>query len=274
RSETTLQDSLRRDLCSYKLNARDRCLVELIIDALDENGYLRIPLDELMEEGQLDPMPSDGEWTTALKLVQQLGSPGIGARDLQECLDLQLAAMPEDTPHRDLARHIVREAIDRLARSDYPGLSRLTGSPEKDVHEACVLIRSLEPRPGARFSRIDPSCYVVPDVFVRRVGDRWVAVANNGAIPRAQLNTLYTQLFKQTRYEERSLMAQALQEARWLMRSLEQRSSTIVRVAQAIVARQQTFFDYGDVALRPMMLSEIADELGMHESTVSRATSN
>src|SRR5690606_38184122 len=99
-------------------------------------------------------------------------------------------------------------------------------------------------------------------VFVRRIADRWVAVANDGAIPRAQLNTMYTQLFKQSRYEERGLMAQALQEARWLMRSLEQRSSTIVRVAQAIVARQQTFFDYGDVALRPMMLSEIAEELG------------
>ena len=274
RSETTLQDSLRRDLCSYKLSVRDRCLVELIIDALDENGYLRIPLDELMEPDQLVPMPTDGEWTMALKLVQQLGSPGIGARDLPECLDLQLAAMPDDTPQRDLARRIVQEAIDRLARSDYSGLARLTGATERDVHDACELIRSLEPRPGARFSRIDPSCYVVPDVYVRKIGHLWVAVPNGDAIPKARLNTAYTQLFRQTRYDDRPLMAQALQEARWLMRSLEQRSNTIARVAQAIVARQQTFFDYGDVALRPMMLSEIADELGMHESTVSRATSN
>lgn len=274
RSETSLQDALRSDLCAYDLSARDRCLVELIIEALDDDGYLRMPFDELVLASQLDPEPSECEWNTALKLVQHLGAPGIGARNLQECLVLQLNALDEDTPGRDLATRIVQDALDRLGRCDYAGIARALSVAESDVHEACLLIRSLEPRPGARFSRIDPSCYVVPDVFVRRVGDRWVAVANNGAIPRAQLNTLYTQLFKQTRYEERSLMAQALQEARWLMRSLEQRSSTIVRVAQAIVARQQTFFDYGDVALRPMMLSEIADELGMHESTVSRATSN
>ena len=274
RSDTTLQDSLRQDLCSYQLNMRDRCLVELIIDALDENGYLRIPCDELMEAGQLDPMPTDSEWDMALKLVQHLGPPGIGARDLQECLDLQLAALPPETPSRDLARRIVQEAIERLGRCDYVGLARVLSVEERKVHEACLLIRSLEPRPGARFSRIDPSCYVVPDVYVRKVGHLWVAVPNDDATPRARLNTAYTQLFRHTRYDDRPLMAQALQEARWLMRSLEQRSTTIARVAQAIVARQQTFFDYGDVALRPMMLSEIADELGMHESTVSRATSN
>ena len=274
RSETSLHDALRTDLCAYELSARDRCLVELIIEALDDDGYLRIPFDDLVLDYQLDPEPTDREWETALKLVQHLGAAGIGARNLQECLVLQLNALDEDTPSRDLARRIVEEALDRLGRCDYAGLARVLSVPEADVHEACLLIRSLEPRPGARFTRIDPSCYVVPDVFVRKVGDSWVAVANDGATPRAQLNTMYTQLFKQTRYEERSLMAQALQEARWLMRSLEQRSSTIVRVAQAIVARQQTFFDYGDVALRPMMLSEIAEELGMHESTVSRATSN
>src|SRR5690606_210371 len=194
--------------------------------------------------------------------------------DLAECLSLQLKAMPADTPHRDLARRIVEDAIDRLGRCDYAGLARVLGVPESDVHEACLLIRSLEPRPGSRFSRVDPSCYVVPDVYVRKVGHLWVATPNDSATPRARLNTAYTQLFRQTRYDDRPLMAQALQEARWLMRSLEQRSTTIARVAQAIVARQQTFFDYGDVALRPMMLSEIAEELGMHESTVSRATSN
>ncbi len=274
RSETTLQESLRTDLCSFQLTTRDRCLVELIIEALDENGYLRIPPEELVQQGQMDPMPTSGEWDMALHLVQHLGSPGIGARDLAECLSLQLKAMPADTPHRDLARRIVEDAIDRLGRCDYAGLARVLGVPESDVHEACLLIRSLEPRPGSRFSRVDPSCYVVPDVYVRKVGHLWVATPNDSATPRARLNTAYTQLFRQTRYDDRPLMAQALQEARWLMRSLEQRSTTIARVAQAIVARQQTFFDYGDVALRPMMLSEIAEELGMHESTVSRATSN
>lgn len=274
RSETTLQESLRSDLCSYQLSSRDHCLVELIIEALDENGYLRIPLEELVQAGQMEPMPSTGEWEMALSLVQHLGSPGIGARDLAECLTLQLKALESDTPGRDLAQRIVAEAIERLGRCDYSGLARMLSVPEAEIHEACLLIRSLEPRPGARFTNIDPSCYVVPDVFVRKVGHLWVALPNDSAAPRARLNTAYTQLFRQTRYDDRPLMAQALQEARWLMRSLEQRSTTIARVAQAIVARQQTFFDYGDVALRPMMLSEIAEELGMHESTVSRATSN
>ena len=244
------------------------------MSTLDENGYLRISMDELVQPGQLDPMPTDSEWDMALALVQHLGPPGIGARDLQECLELQLAALPPETPSRDVALRVVREAIDRLGRCDYVGLARVLSVEEREVHDACLLIRGLEPRPGARFSRIDPSCYVVPDVYVRKVGDLWIAVATDDATPRARLNTTYTQLFRQSRYDDRPLMAQALQEARWLMRSLEQRSTTIARVAQAIVARQQTFFDYGDVALRPMMLSEIADELGMHESTVSRATSN
>lgn len=274
RSGTTLQESLRSDLCSYQLNPRDLLLVELIIEAIDEDGYLRIPLQELVERGQIEPVPSDGEWEMALKLVQHLGTPGIGARNLQECLVLQLQALPSETPSRGLARRIVEEALERLGRCDYAGLARTLCVPEADVHQACLLIRSLEPRPGARYSSIDPSCYVVPDVYVRKVGHLWVAIPNDNAIPRARLNTVYTQLFRQARYDDRPLMAQALQEARWLMRSLEQRSTTIARVAQAIVARQQTFFDYGDVALRPMMLSEIAEELGMHESTVSRATSN
>lgn len=274
RSETSLQDTLRRDLCSYQLSERDQCLVELIIEALDDDGYLRIPMDELLKYGQMDPMPSDGEWEMALKLVQHLGAPGIGARDLRECLVLQLQALPSNTEWRDLALRIVEEALERLGRCDYAGLARTLNVDEGDINQACLLIRSLEPRPGGRYTSVDPSCYVVPDVYVRKVGHLWVAVPNDSATPRARLNTMYTQLFRQTRYDDRPLMAQALQEARWLMRSLEQRSNTIARVAQAIVARQQTFFDYGDVALRPMMLSEIAEELGMHESTVSRATSN
>src|SRR5690606_35274066 len=118
-SETSLQESLRGDLCSYQLSARDRCLVELIIEALDENGYLRIPLEELVQPFQMDPMPGVSEWEMALKLVQHLGSPGIGARNLQECLALQLKALPADVPARDVALRIVEDAIERLGRCDY-----------------------------------------------------------------------------------------------------------------------------------------------------------
>lgn len=273
-SSTTMQDALRRNLYGYSLTERDECLIEFIIEALDEDGYLRISFDELLDAGDMSPPVKEKEWEIALNLVQQLGNPGIGARDLGECLTLQLRALPDGTPHRDIACKIVEAGLEKLARCDYAALCKLANASEDDVRSACVLIRDLDPRPGSGYASVDPSNYVVPDVIVHKVGHLWVATSNHEATPRARLNTAYAELFRQTRYTDRSLMSQALQEARWLMRSLEQRNSTIERVAQAIVARQQTYFEYGNVALRPLMLSEIADELGMHESTISRATSN
>ncbi|RTZ45850.1 RNA polymerase factor sigma-54 [Candidimonas sp. SYP-B2681] len=274
RSASSLRDSLLADLCSYQLSERERFLTEYIIEALDDDGYLRVPFADLADESELSPPIAAGEWEIALRLVQQLSTPGLAARDLAECLTLQLNALPDGTPGKGIATRIVAEALDRLGRCDYSGLAKTLSCPEEDIQQACMLIRTLAPRPGGRFKSVDPACYVIPDVVVRKIGRLWVATSNDDATPKARLNSAYTQLFRQARYSERSLMAQALQEARWLMRSLEQRSSTIHRVAQAIVARQQTFFDYGEIALRPLMLSEIADELGMHESTISRATSN
>lgn len=273
-STTSMHESLHRNMCGYTLDEREIMMIEYIIDALDDDGYLRIPFSELAPAGAFSPKTSNQEWEVALKLVQQLGSPGIGARDLTECLSLQLRALDSDHPYREAALLIAKDGLHKLARCDYAGLAELTRQDEDHVREACALIRGLDPRPGARYVNVDPSSYIVPDVIVRKVGDIWVATSNRDAIPRARLNTTYAELFRHTRYTDRALMSQALQEARWLMRSLEQRNTTIQRVAQAIVERQQTYFDYGDVALRPMMLSEIAEELDMHESTISRATSN
>ncbi|PLC54556.1 RNA polymerase factor sigma-54 [Pollutimonas nitritireducens] len=274
RSTGSLQESLRADLCSYHLSERERYLTEFIIEALDDDGYLRVPFSELASAQEFTPPVSNDEWEIALRLVQQLGQPGLAARNLPECLTLQLNALPDHEPGKAMALRIVDEAIERLGRCDYAGLAKALSCTEETIQEACMLIRTLSPRPGGQYSAVDPSCYVIPDAIVRKVGRLWVATSNEEATPRACLNNAYAQLFRQSRYGDRSLMAQALQEARWLMRSLEQRKSTIQLVAQAIVARQQTFFDYGEIALRPMMLSEIADELGMHESTISRATSN
>ena len=273
-SQTSMHESLRRNLCGYQLEERDALLVEYIIDALEEDGYLRIPFEELASNDAFSPRVSPSEWDVALNLVQQLSTPGIGARDLAECLDLQLKALDEDNEYLETARLIVKDGLPKLARCDYAGLADMTGKDDEHVREACALIRDLDPRPGASFVCVDPSTYIIPDVTVQKVGHLWVATSNHEASPQARLNTAYAELFRQTRYTDRALMSQALQEARWLMRSLEQRNSTIQRVAQAIVARQQTYFEYGDVALRPLMLSEIAEELDMHESTISRATSN
>lgn len=274
RSPVSLQDSLRADLYGCELTARERCLIEFIIDALDSDGYLRTPFADLADAHRFSPAITDGEWTTALKLVQQLGAPGLGARDLSECLRLQLNALPGQTPYRELALRIAAGGLDKLARCDYAGLMRLLACNEEEIKRACVLIRSLNPRPGASFIPTDASSYVIPDASVRKAGKLWVAVPNQEATPQVHMNDVYAKLFRQSHGGDRSLMSQALQEARWLLRSLEQRSVTIQRVAQAIVARQQTFFDYGAIALRPMMLKEIADELGLHESTISRATTH
>lgn len=274
RASVGLHDALRENLRGQPLSERDRLLCEFIIESLDEDGYLRVPFSELASNDLIAPPASDCEWSTALKLIQQLATPGIAARNLAECLTLQLEAMPESTPARQLAIEIACSALEKVGRCDYNGLMRAFNCSEENARQACLLIRSLDPRPGARYASIDPSCYIIPDVVVRKIGKQWVPLPNQEAVPRAQLHATYARLFKESRYEERNLMAKALQEARWLIRSLEQRNTTILRVAQAIVARQQTFFDYGDVALRPLMLSEIAEELEMHESTVSRATSN
>ncbi|HEY9281753.1 MAG TPA: RNA polymerase factor sigma-54, partial [Eoetvoesiella sp.] len=192
---------------------------------------------------------------------------------LAECLTLQLSALAPHTAGRDLALQIAGTQLERLARREYASLAKNLDCTEVDIQQACQLIRRLDPKPGRRFARVDPSSYIIPDIFVRRTGKVWVAIPNQATVPRARLHSSYAQLFREAS-GDRSPMAHALQEARWLLRSIDQRASTIQRVAQAIVARQQTFFDYGEIALRPLMLSEIADELGMHESTVSRATSN
>jgi RNA polymerase sigma-54 factor len=273
RSTEDLRDRLRNELCSYRLALRDRLMAEYIIEGLDEEGYLRTELTELAGEGVFDPAPEREEWEVALKLVQQLDTPGLAARNLAECLKLQLAAMPKETPARELAIHIVDHQLDRLGKHDFAGLVRSCQCSDDEMRQACALIRRLDPRPGLRYAEPDSS-YVVPDVVVQKFNGQWIVTPNRAAMPRARLHRAYADLFRNARYSDRSPMAQELQEARWLIRNVEQRYSTIQRVAEAIVLRQQTFFEYGEIALRPLMLREIADELEIHESTVSRATSN
>jgi RNA polymerase sigma-54 factor len=269
-----MSQRLSQELGNYQLQARDRLLAEYIIDALDDDGYLRTPLSNLWEDAPrgAEPVPDECEWMTALRLVQQLDAPGLAARDLAECLTLQLAAATGISDElRTLALRIVHEQLERLARNDCVGLRQQLGCSEDALREACALIRSLDPKPGGRYSAEAP-VYVVPDVFVDKWQSRWRVLPNRNAMPQARLHQTYAELFRRARLDDRSPMAQELQEARWLVRNVEQRYITIQRVAEAIVKRQQTFFEYGDVALRPLMLREVADDLDMHESTVSRAT--
>jgi RNA polymerase sigma-54 factor len=270
----SMHQRLSLELGNYHLKPRDRLLAEFIIDALDDDGYLRTPLSELCDTARpgFDPAPEEAEWMTALRLVQQLDAPGLAARDLAECLSLQLAAAAGVRPEiRELALRIVHDHLQRLARNDCAGLRRALDCTDDALRDACALIRSLDPKPGGRYSA-DAPAYVIPDVFVDKWQSRWRVLPNRHAMPHARLHQTYADLFRRARLDDRSPMAQELQEARWLVRNVEQRYTTIQRVAEAIVKRQQTFFEYGDVALRPLMLREVADDLDMHESTVSRAT--
>lgn len=273
-STLSMSQRLSLELGNYQLAPRDRLLAEYIIDALDDDGYLRVPLASLWGDARrgAEAVPDEGEWMTALRLVQQLDAPGLAARDLAECLLLQLAAATGiGDALRALSMRIVAEQLERLARNDCAGLRHQLGCSEEALREACALIRSLDPKPGGRYSAEAP-VYVVPDVFVDKWQSRWRVLPNRNAMPQARLHHTYAELFRRARLDDRSPMAQELQEARWLVRNVEQRYITIQRVAEAIVKRQQTFFEYGDVALRPLMLREVADDLDMHESTVSRAT--
>ena len=274
-AQPSLPSRMREALCAHSLSDRDRLLAEYIIDALDDDGYLRTPLDSLAGHGDFDPEPLPQEWAMALSLTQHLLTPGLAARDLSECLELQLrAAQPGDTDDTyRLCLTIVREHLELLARNDWNAMLRKIGCSAAQLRQACEYIRALDPKPGRRYDQEAP-VYVVPDVFVRKYHGQWQVLPNRDAMPRARLDRVYADLFRHARYDDRGPLAQELQEARWLVRNVEQRYTTIQRVAEAIVQRQQRFFEYGEVALRPLLLREIADVLEVHESTISRATAN
>jgi RNA polymerase sigma-54 factor len=269
-SPSTLHDSLREQLLLLGLSERDHVLANLVIDALDDDGFLRLPLEDV---AALAPGAGPGEIETALRIVQTLEPAGIAARSLGECLALQLEAMDSQTPGRDIALDIVQNRLSMLAARDNTRLLDAIGCSEEELRAAMELIRSLDPRPGSKVGTFEPRA-IVPDVIVRKEKKRWVVTVNSAIYPRIRVNQQYADYFRQARDGETALLAQHLQEARWLVRNLEQRFLTIQRVAEAVVARQRNFFEYGDLAMRPLTLREIADELGLHESTVSRATSH
>jgi len=269
-SPSSLRDQLREQLLLLGLSERDDALANLIVDALDDDGFLRQPLAEL---ALLAPDILPGELETALRIVQTLEPTGIAARDLGECLGLQLNALPADTPERALALQIAQGKLELVAARDHERIQDALGCTEAELRCALELIRSLDPRPGSKLGTFEPRA-IVPDVIVRKDKKRWLVTINSAIYPRIRVNQQYAEQFRQVREGETALLAQHLQEARWLVRNLEQRFLTIQRVAEAVVARQRNFFEYGDLAMRPLTLREIADELGLHESTVSRATSH
>jgi RNA polymerase sigma-54 factor len=268
---TTLAAHLHFQLSLQRISLRERLLAGAIADSLDDDGYLRTPLDELAPLLPLDPPVAPDELQDALLRVQALEPLGVAARSVQECLRLQLQALPCQA-ERQLALQIVEQQLEALARHELAGIARRLGRTQAEVEAVCRRIRQLDPRPGWRFGAAQTQ-YIVPDVVVRKKRGVWTASLNTAILPRVSLNKTYAELLQ--RHEGASgELASHLQEARWTLRNIEQRFSTITNVAQAIVDRQRHFLDYGPMAMKPLGLREIAEQLGVHESTVSRVTSN
>ena len=268
----SLREHLLNQLIVSALGPRDRTLVAALIDDLDEAGFLTQPLEDIaaslaVEIEELEPE----ELGIALKHLQHMDPTGVGARNLAECLTLQLRALPTDTPARETAMRLTAHFLDLLAARDVGKLKKMLCIDDAALRTARALILSLNPRPGAAFAA-DETRYVIPDVYVRKLKGMWIASLNADAMPKLRVNRVYADILARHRETGGTQLASQLQEARWLIKNVQQRFDTILRVSQAIVDRQKHFFEHGEVAMRPLVLREIADAVELHESTISRVT--
>jgi RNA polymerase sigma-54 factor len=269
-SATSLREHLMEQMRLAVLDLRDRALVELMIDALDDNGYLTESLEEILARMPPELELDIDELKTALSLLQSFDPVGVGARNASECLALQIRRMPGvPMVTRRMALRIVCDHLTWFAQREFNKLKKALDCDDEDLREAQAVIRQCNPHPGAAFAS-GASDYVVPDVIVRRSKTGWTVTLNQDVMPRLRVNSMYANLLKQGKGEGQ--MGAQLQEAKWLIKNMRQRFDTILRVAQAIVERQRNFFSHGAVAMRPLVLREIADTLGLHESTISRVT--
>lgn len=271
----TLYDHMLWQVNLTPFTLTDKALAVCIIDALDENGYFTVSLEDILEaasrllpeaEIELD------EVEAVLHRIQQFDPPGVGARDLRECLLIQLNQLPEKTPAREAALLVVREHLQLLGNHDQAGLLKKTRLTEHQLMAAISLIQSLNPYPGGQIGSSESS-YITPDIIVTRQNQRWRVELNPETAPRVRINTSYASLVRRAdNSADNQYLKNHLQEARWFLKSLQSRHETLLKVATCIVEHQRGFLDKGPEAMKPMVLRDVADEVGLHESTVSRVT--
>jgi RNA polymerase sigma-54 factor len=267
----TLQEHLLWQLNLSHMSLRDRTIAAVLIDALNPDGYLTESMESLIAALPADLKATHAEVEYVRHMLQRFDPTGVASVDLRDCLTVQLKQFDAHTPQRELALRIVDAELELLARNDIARLARKLRANEDDTAAAAVQIRSLDPRPGAALD-VTPVEYVAPDVYARKDAGRWRVSLNPDCQPRLGLNQHYCGLIAQARGTDASWMRGQLQEARWLIKSLESRAETLLKVAEAIVRRQSAFLDYGPEAMHPLVLREVAEEVGMHESTISRVT--
>lgn len=267
----TLQDYLIWQARLTPFTETDAAIAFSVIDAIDETGYLTVPVEDIrLSIGDDEVTTEDVE--AVLKRIQRFDPVGVGARDLRECLLVQLKMLPDTTPSLKDALVIVDKHLALLGNRDFRTLGRVTKLKEDALKSAIDLIQTMEPRPGLVVNTGE-SEYVIPDVLARKHGERWVVELNSDSLPRLRVNSHYAALGSRTRNESDSqFIRNNLQEAKWLIKSLESRNDTLLRVSTCIVEEQQAFFEHGAEHMKPMVLADIALRVDMHESTISRVT--
>ena len=270
-SGQTLHEHLLWQLEMEDFEPREVIIGEAIIDSINDDGYLTVELEEIREILAADADFSAAEIETTLAKIQRLDPVGIGARDIPECIILQLQQLDPGTPGLQLAIDIADSHLDLVANRDYGELRRTLRTSEEGLHDALALVKSCNPKPGLAVSPASTE-YVIPDVFVRKIDNRWQVEISPTGVPRLSVNQQYAQLLRGS--GDHAVLRTQLQEARWLIRSLEIRNETLMKVATCIVSRQTEFLEHGDEAMKPMVLRDVAEEIGMHESTISRVTTN
>lgn len=269
----TLQEHLRWQMELTPFSETDQAVADAIIDAINDDGYLTLPLEEI-HQGLLESFPDLelDEVEAVLHRVQQFDPIGVGARDPGECLALQLRQLPADTPWRDAALTLVEQHLDLLGGRDFNQLMRRMKLSQEELQQVIALIQGLNPRPGSQISPSNAQ-YVIPDVFVTKRNGVWRVDLNPEAAPRLRINAQYAGMVKRAdNSADNNYLRNHLQEARWFLKSLQSRNETLLKVARCIVERQRAFFDYGEEAMKPLVLRDVAEAVEMHESTISRVT--
>src|SRR5574344_1722021 len=269
----TLQDYLLWQMQLTRFSELDQAIALALIDAIDDSGYLTVSLEDILEAVQADDREVEmDEVEAVLKRIQHFDPIGVASRSVQECLLIQLGQFPENTPWLREAKIILKEHMDLLGNRDYRTLARKMQLKEGDLKEALDLILHLEPRPGNSVLQSE-SQYVIPDVAVSKKNGKWVVELNPDSMPKIRINETYAAMARNARNSSDSQFIRShLQEAKWFIKSLESRNETLLKVASCIVEQQQDFFEYGEEAMKPMVLNDVAEAVEMHESTISRVT--
>jgi len=267
----SLQDHLLWQMQLSHFSEEDTAIAEAIIEAIDDNGYLMVDVDEIIEAVRL-PEVEEEEVCMVLKRIQHFDPIGVGARSVSECLAIQLRQLSEDTEYRDTALCLVTEHMDLLGSRDFRTIQRKLKLSEDDLRQTMRLIQQLHPHPGEQVAQ-QPVEYVIPDVAVTKKNGRWMVELNPDSVPKLKVNEEYAALSKAAKsVADSQYIKNHTQEARWFIKSLESRNETLLKVANCIVQRQQGFFEHGEEAMKPMVLNDVAEAVDMHESTISRVT--